>query len=83
MELEYFPKYDPYEDETQNKQSFPQLAEELELLPEVGDHYEGAEILLHRGDKMARDCVVAWSHDASGNIMGRAHMNQILDTRTY
>ena len=36
--LEDTPQYDPYEDETQIKQSFPQLAEELELTPEVGDH---------------------------------------------
>ena len=37
-------QYDPYEDETQNEQSFPQLAQELELMPEVGDLYVGAEI---------------------------------------
>ena len=44
--LESTPQYDLYEDETQNKQTFPQLAEELEPMPEVGDHYVGAEILL-------------------------------------
>ena len=38
------PWYDPYEDETQNKQTFPQLAEELEPTPEVRDHYIEAEI---------------------------------------
>ena len=41
--LENIPLYDPYEDETQNKQMFCQLAEELESTPEVGDHYIGAE----------------------------------------
>ena len=51
--LEDTQQYDPYEDETQNKQSFPQLAEELEPMPEVGNHYIGAEILLPRGDKMS------------------------------
>ena len=64
-------------------QMFPQLTEELELMPEVGDHYIEAEILLPRGDEMARGHVVAWSHDVNGNIMGRAHTNLILDTRTY
>ena len=44
--LENTPQYDLCEDETQNIQSFPQLAEELEPMPEVGDHYIGAEILL-------------------------------------
>ena len=43
--LENTPQYDPYEDETQNKQTFPQLEEELETMPEVGDHYVGAEMM--------------------------------------
>ena len=42
---------------------FFKLAEELESMPEVGDHYNGLEILLPRGDEMARGKVVAWSHD--------------------
>ena len=35
------PQYDPYEGETQNKQMFPQLVEELEPIPEmIGHIYE-------------------------------------------
>ena len=49
----------------------------------VGDHYIGAEILLPRGDQMARDRVVACSCDASRSVMGRAHTNPILYTRMY
>ena len=60
-------------DETQNKQMFPQLAEAIEPMSEVGYHYVGAEILLPRGEGMARDHVVT----------GRAHTNLILDTRIY
>ena len=78
-----FPQYDPYEDETQNKKTFPQLAEELEPTPEVSDHYIGAEILLPRGDDVARGHVMAQSCNTSGDIMGRAHMNTNLDTRMY
>ena len=52
-------------------------------MPEVGDHYIGAAILLPRGVKMVRGHVVAWSHDANGNVMGRVHMNSILGTRMY
>ena len=52
-------------------------------MPEVGDHYIGAEILLSRGDQMARGHVVARSQDANANVMGRSHTNPILDTRTY
>ena len=32
---------------------------------------------------MARGNVRAWSHDANGNMMGRANTNQKLDTRMY
>ena len=53
--LENSPQYDPYEDETQNEQSFPQLAEELEPMPEMGDYYLGANKLLSaRGHVVAR-----------------------------
>ena len=81
--LEDTPQYDPYEDEAQNEQTFPQLAEELEPMPEVGDHYIGAEILLPRGDQMARGHVVARSRDTNGNVMERSHTNSILDARMY
>ena len=37
-ELENTSEFDLCEDETQSKQSFLQLAEELVLMPEVGDH---------------------------------------------
>ena len=40
-------------------------------MPEVGDHNIGAEILLPRGDEMAKGHVVALSHYANGNVMGR------------
>ena len=33
-------------------------------MPEVEDHYKGAEILLPRENEMARDHVVAQSHNA-------------------
>ena len=32
---------------------------------------------------MARGHVVAWGHDASGHVMGRIHMNPILNIRMY
>ena len=81
--LESTPQYDPYEDETQSKQSFPNLAEELEPIPDVRDHYIGAVILLTRGDEMERDNVVARSQDANGNIVQRSHTNPALDMRMY
>ena len=83
LKLEDTSQYDPYEDEIQNERSFPQLAEELEPTPEVGDLYIGAEILLPRGDQMARGHVVARSRNCNGYVMGRSHTNPILDTRMY
>ena len=64
--LESSPQHDPDEDETQNEQSFLQPAEELEPMPEVGDHYMGAEILLPRGNQMARGHKVVRSHKCDG-----------------
>ena len=81
--LENTPQYHPYEDETQNEQTFPQLAEELESMPVVGDHYTGAEILLPRGEEMARGHVVAQSCNFDGNRIGRVHTNLILNTRMH
>ena len=52
-------------------------------MSEVGDCYIGADILLHKGDKMARDYEVVQSCNTIGNIIGRAHTNLILDTRMY
>ena len=70
--IEITPQSDPYEDETQKEQTFPQLAEELEPISELGNHYIEAEMLLPRGDEVARGHVVAWSCNACGNVMGRA-----------
>ena len=52
-------------------------------MPEVAYQYIGADILLPRGIHMARSHVVAWSHDANGNVMGRSHANLLLDTSLY
>ena len=51
-------------------------------MPEVGDHYIGAKILLPRGNKMGGH-VVARSRDANENVMDRSHTNIILDMQTY
>ena len=56
--LEDDTQYDLYKDETQIEQTFHQLAEELEPMPEVADQYIGVEIMLYRGSQMVRDHVV-------------------------
>ena len=52
-------------------------------MPMVEDHCIGAEILLLGGDKIASGHVMTQSNDANGNVMGRTHMNPILDTKMY
>ena len=76
--LDGTPQYDSHENVTQNEQSFQQLQEEFLPTHEIADQYLCAEILLPRGFKMARGCVVAHSHFANRNIMGRAYANPIL-----
>ena len=76
-------QYDPYEDKLQNAKMFPMLDKEPEVTPEWGDQYVNAEILLPRGDKMARGWVVHRKHDADGNTIGRSNQYPILDTCLY
>ena len=52
--VEDIPQYDPHEDELSNAKMFPMLDEEPEVIPNWGYQYVDAEILLQRGDKMAR-----------------------------
>ena len=52
-------------------------------MQEVSDHYIGAEILLPRGDEIGMGQVVAWNHDISENVMGRAQTNLMLNTMMY
>ena len=52
-------QYDPYQDESQNVDTFPSLDEEPEIAHEWGYQYVNVEILLQRGDKVARDQVLS------------------------
>ena len=47
-------QYDPYEVESQSAETFPILDEEPEITLKWGNQYVNAEILLPRGDAMAR-----------------------------
>ena len=79
--LENTLQYNPYEDETHDEQTFPQLAEKHEPMPEVEDHYIGAEILLPGGDEVARGHEVIWICNTNGNIRAGPIINQFLILR--
>ena len=56
---------------------------DLEITPEIGDNYIGAEILIPRGGVLLRGLVTHRKQDANRNPIGRSHDNPVLDTRSY
>ena len=58
---------------------FPPLPEDLEPMPEVADHCILGDLLLPKGDQIARGHVVAKGHNANGNIMGRAQVTMMYE----
>eukprot|EP00804_Cyclotella_cryptica_P019398 CCRYP_006588-RA/>CCRYP_006588-RA protein AED:0.13 eAED:0.13 QI:0/0/0/1/0.75/0.6/5/0/864 len=77
------PILDRYEDDDLDGRMPDPPDEELDATPEVGDSYVNTEVMLSRGDRMARGKVVRRKRDAEGNPIGRANNNPILDTRQY
>ena len=49
----------------------------------MGDQYINAEILLPRGDKMARGQVVCQEHHANGNLISGSSQNPIVVINIY
>ena len=54
LTVEDTPQYNSYEDELQNAKTFPMLGEKSEVTSEWGYQYVNANLLLLRGNKMAR-----------------------------
>jgi hypothetical protein len=52
-------------------------------MPEVGDNYIAAEVLLPLGGVLRWGKVISCKHDADGNTVSQAQDWPILDTRTY
>jgi hypothetical protein len=52
-------------------------------MPEAGDNYILAEVLLPLGSFLRRGKVISRKRDADGNTVGRAHKRPILNTLTY
>ena len=62
---------------------FPILNKEPEVTQELGDQYVNTEMLLPRGDIIARGWVVCQKHDAYDISIGRSNQNPILDIYLY
>ncbi len=74
-------EYVPYSDEDQNNTTFPDLDEEV--MPEVGDEYVHALVMLLSGSQMMRGTARAHKQDLDGNPIGCQLDNPILDTQLY
>jgi hypothetical protein len=56
---------------------------DAEVMPEIGDNYLSAELMLPKGSVLVKSCVTACKRDRDGNPVGCANDNPILDTRSY
>jgi hypothetical protein len=52
-------------------------------MPEIGNNYLSAELMLPKGGVLVKGCVTARKRDRDGNPVGHANDNPILDTRSY
>ena len=62
----------------------PDEVEDVEIpTPEAQDNYLGGSLKLSFGDGLAQGRFTKRARDNDGNVIGRAHDNQILVTRKY
>jgi hypothetical protein len=60
----------------------PEYAD-AEVMPEIGDNYLSAELMLPKGSVIVKGRMTVRKRDQDGNPVGRANDNPILDTRSY
>ncbi len=62
----------------------PSLGVDVELpMPEAGDNYVNASLMLPRGNSLARGTVIGQKRDARGDPIGNANTDPIMDSRIY
>ena len=83
LNIEDTPIFDKYEDDDEGGRMPDPPAKELEPTPEIGDNYINTEVMLPRGDSMARGRVIRRKRNADGDLIGRSNTNPILDTWEY
>ena len=52
-------------------------------MPEAGDNYVNASLMLPHGNSIARGIVIGQKRDACGNPIGNANANPIMDSHVY
>jgi hypothetical protein len=74
--------FEPYDDDKGGKLPTPRDNDD-EADPDTYDQYVGAKVVLPIGDVMMNAKVHGRKHQVDGTLLGKAHANPILDTRTY
>ena len=83
-EYPYYDDANSSDDESGDEDGIEGTAdEELEPTPEWGDQYLNVELNFPLGGEMAQGQVQSIKRGSDVNLIGRAHVNPILDTRKY
>jgi hypothetical protein len=56
---------------------------DAEVMPETGDNYLSAELVLPKGGVLVKGCMTVHKCDWDGNLVVHTNDNLILDTRSY
>ncbi len=75
------PDQQPYLDNRQTDKTFHAFEEEV--IPEAGDKYIQASIMIPHSNTFACSTIISCKRNAEGNIIGHAHDNLILDSWIY
>ncbi len=74
--------FEPYKDDEGGQIPAPR-DDSHEADPDTYDRYVGTEVVLPKGNAMINVKVRGRKRQAEGSLLGKAHANPILDTRTY
>ena len=76
------PEYELYEDDHEGGHQHAEDAEDL-VTDETGDQYIGAEVSLPKNGQLRTGKVIRRQCNDSGDLIGKANQNPILDMRSY
>ena len=75
------PLFEPYADDHDGEHLF--VPDIDDASPDTYDTYIGTEVELWIGDRVMAGKVRQQKHEQDGTLKGMAHLNQIIDMRTY
>ena len=78
----HMPEYELYKDDHEGGHQHAEDAEDL-VTNKTGDQYIGAEVYLPKNGQLHTGKVIQRQCNDSGDLIGKANQNPILDTRSY